>query len=271
MQNQNADTNRQHSSPRSLSEILNRSHLLSSSESTSTKNSENSLTITSQKERPAQTGKPLSEHGLNALRNIAASVSKGHLMDDKELGTLLEQHFGPQRYCAKEKVKHVYSENGYDCITEGHEITLDALHNNEMKLFDALEFLNRKATPEFVAGKLAQLRAVMARASESQNDIQLVMATYAEHLQEYPPDIVAYVVDKTIATKKWFPLVSELRKEMETMVSFRRSILNAFERCRNPMLSNKNPVELVDRSQEWRPPTEEEKQAVTDMINGILC
>lgn len=142
---------------------------------------------------------------------------------------LLGQHFGPQRFCAKEKINHVYGPEGYDCVSDGWLVELDDLGNDEMKLFDALDYLNRPSEAGFVAGKMAQLRAVMARSNESQNDIQLVIATYAEHLEKYPPDVVAYVIDKTIATKKWFPLVSELIKECDSLVALRKKILKAFE------------------------------------------
>lgn len=149
---------------------------------------------------------------------------------------MLEQHFGPQRFCAKEKIRHVYGPDGYDCVSEGWLTTLDGLADSEMKLFDALDFLNRPAEIGFVAGKMAQLRAVMARANESANDIQLVIATFAEHLEKFPPDIVAYVIDKTISTKKWFPLVSELIAECDKLVSLRKNIMKAFENSRRKQI-----------------------------------
>ena len=188
---------------------------------------------------PRRFGKPPSETVLGKLRSIAQNVNSGRLMDDLELEMSLVQHFGLRLAC-KKKLDHNYgSDGGYDPKVLGNEVVLDQLDDCEMKLFDAIEFLNRPATATFVAGKLAQLRAVMARASESQSDIEIVIATYADHVRQYPADIVAYAIDRCIHTKKWFPLVSELCREMDELVSFRRTIMKCFEEARNPLLEGK--------------------------------
>ena len=158
---------------------------------------------------------------------------------------LLVQHFGQQRLGVKPLTEHRYSENGYECTIVGYQISFSGLENQELKILDALEFFNRRATPEFLARKLAQLREVMARTNESNQDISLLIETYSEHLEQYPPDVVAYVIDKAIATKKWFPLVSELRSEMESLVRFRKTILDAFAASRNPMIEQK-PVQAIE-------------------------
>ena len=175
---------------------------------------------------------------MNTLREIADSQRKGHLINDKSLETLLRQYFGRARIEIKPKWSRFYDEQGgYDETISGYELSLDKLDDGEIKLYDAMKFFNAPSTPEFMARKILQLRSVMARAAESSNDITIVAETYSEHLEKYPPDVVAYVIDKTIATKKWFPLVCDLRKEMDEMMRFRRSILELFERKRNPLLS----------------------------------
>ncbi|MGE0190267.1 MAG: hypothetical protein AB7Q04_13405 [Steroidobacteraceae bacterium] len=107
-----------------------------------------------------------------------------------------------------------------------------------MKLFDAVDFLNRPASPNFVAGKMAELRAVMARAAQSSDDVELTLGVYTAHISKYPPDVVSYVVSEVIETKKWFPLVSELIREMESIVAMRRGVMRSFEKCRQKTLAN---------------------------------
>jgi hypothetical protein len=223
-----SDASQQLSSPRTLGEILDALPSLGNSDSTLRPNSAVSLITTSPSERPAPIGKPLSEHGLAKLRSFAQSVQSDNLLDDQALETLLVQHFGSRLTCKRE-VDHNYSaDGGYDPKVMGVDVGIDRLGDAELKLFDAIDFFNKPADTTFIAGKLAQLRAVMARASESQGDIEIVIATYAEHVSSYPRDIVGYVTDKCIHTRKWFPLVSELCAEMESLVAFRRAVRTAF-------------------------------------------
>jgi hypothetical protein len=155
------------------------------------------------------------------------------------------QHFGSRLTCKRE-VDHNYStDGGYDPKVMGVDVDIDDLGDAELKLFDAIDFFNKPADTAFIARKLAQLRAVMARASESQGDIEIVIATYAEHVSSYPRDIVGYVIDKCIHTRKWFPLVSELCSEMESLVAFRRAVRTAFEEARNPLLAGKAEAKRV--------------------------
>src|ERR1700704_1467347 len=209
------EVNHQPSYPRTLGEILEALPSQANSVSTQSGNTKSSSITGAGAVMLVPIGKPPSETVLGKLRNIAQSVSKGSLMDDRELEMSLAQHFGSRLVC-KKKYERVYgADHGYDEKVSGNDVTDENFADAEMKLFDAIDFLNKPASPQFVAGKLAQLRAVMARASESQNDIEIVIATYAEHIRQYPQDIVAYVIDRCIHTRKWFPLISELCAEME--------------------------------------------------------
>lgn len=225
--------------PRTLGEILEALPLQANSVSTQSGNAESSSITGADAVTLAPIGKPPSETVLGKLRNIAQNVNRGSLMDDRELEMLLVQHFG-SRLVHKKKFDHVYrADGGYEPKVIGNDVSIDGLGDAEMKLFDAIDFLNKPASQQFVAGKLAQLRMVMARASESQNDIEIVIATYAEHIRRYPQDIVAHVIDRCIHTRKWFPLISELCSEMEAFASFRRAVRAAFEEARNPLLAGR--------------------------------
>jgi hypothetical protein len=233
--------------PKSLGEILEQSLLLANSDSTLRTNSGDLQTTGSEKGRLAPTGKPLSETGLQTLRNIAQSVQSGKLLDDKMLETLLVQHFGSSRFTSRPKIEHIRSQDGgYDQRIVGYEIKLDTLHDEEMKLFDALEFFNAPASAAFLAKQIARLRTVMARTNESNQDIAVLIDTYADILGEYPPDAVKGVCDHIMRERKWFPLISEMRREMEDLVSFRCNVLKCFEECRNPMLGNKHRAKFIE-------------------------
>jgi len=117
------------------------------------------------------------------------------------------------------------------------DVSLTNLEDCEIKLFDAIDYFNAPASESFISGKLAQLRSVMARTSETNDDIMLVLTTYGQQLRGYPADIIAYVIDNTIRTKKWFPLVCDLIKEIEQLVGLRRSIMRIFEDCRRGKLA----------------------------------
>lgn len=133
------------------------------------------------------------------------------------------QHFGPSRYAAKEKLNRAFEVVDY-------KISFSGLAECEKPILEAIKFFNQPASPEFIAAKLARLRAVMARTAESQDDLAITLDTYSEFLAEYPPDAVAQVVNQFIRTKKWFPTVSELVADLDAVVSFRRRLLDAFQR-----------------------------------------
>ncbi len=241
---QNEKDSQQHSSPRTLGEILAQSLLPEGS--TSTESSKSSLTTGSVAASKNQIGRPLSEAGLEKLRNIALNVSKGRLMADRELRTLLEQHFGP-RIAIKRKYSPIYGKDGgYDEEFKGYEIALDNLFDSEMKLFDAVDYYNKPADHVFIAGKVAKMRLVLARRNESPEDIELLCASYMDYLAKYPTDVVNYVVEETIITKKFFPLVSEIVSRCDELVNFRKSIQRSFERCRSPLLNS--PQSLINEA-----------------------
>ena len=244
MQDQNAS--HQKPFPQTLGQILDALPSLANSGLTQSGNAENSSITGAARESSRQIGRPLSETVLDSLRNIAQSVNSGKPMDDQALETLLVQHFGSSRLAIRKKLKHVYgADGGYESGVAGYETQLDGLADCEMKIFDALEFLNRSARPDFVAKQIGRLQAVMARRAESNEDIAVVIDVYTEHLEKYPPNVVAAVCTDIIDSKKWFPLVSELNQHCNRLVAFRRAILKCFEAARNPLFTGKAEAKLI--------------------------
>jgi hypothetical protein len=243
---QDQDENREPSYPKNLGQILDALPSPANSASMSKAPAGNSLTIGREEGRPAPIGKPPSETVLETLRNIAQNVSNGRPMDDQTLEMSLVQHFGSSRIECKKKFSHVYgTDGGYDREVERYEISLDCIHDCEMKLFDALEFLNRPARGDFVAKQIGRLRAVMARRAESNEDIAVVIDVYTDHLEKYPPDVIAAVCSQIIERGKWFPLVSDLVKQCDALVAFRRAIMRCFEDARNPLLAKKTEAKRI--------------------------
>ena len=119
----------------------------------------------------------------------------------------------------------------------GWDIKLTNLEDGEMKILDAVDFINRRASRNLIAGKLAQLRATMARAKENKDDMRLLLATYADHLAQYPPDVVCHVIDEIITTEKWFPQISELIRRCDKLMSFRKSLLTALKTTVNKRIT----------------------------------
>jgi hypothetical protein len=240
------DENQQPTSPKTLGEILDAFPLPANSILTSNENKVGSSITTSPKGKPEQTGRHLSEHGLESLRNIARNVSRGNLMDDQALETLLVQLLGSSRFASKQKLKHIYADGSYDCEIDGYDISLDRLDDAEMTIMDAVEYFNKPASSEFVAKQIGRLQAVMARRSESNADIAVVLDTYTDHLEKYPPDIVKSVCDRVMETQKWFPQIVDLIKELEVLMKFRRALLNACNLARNPLLSSRTKALPAD-------------------------
>ena len=231
--------------PKTLGEILDALPEPGSSASISSESRGSLSTRPNHKDGYGQIGKPLSETGLTTLRNFAQSVSRGNLLDDAKLETLLVQLLGSSRFASKPKHKHVYGADGqYDRETEGFEITLDALHDNEMKLYEALEYYNRPAHPHFVSKELGRVQAVMARRSESNEDLAVVNDTYTRHLEKYPPDVIAAVCRQIIEHQKWFPLISDMVRECEKLMRFRKAVWECFQIKRNPLLSPRRTARI---------------------------
>lgn len=152
---------------------------------------------------------------------------------------LLGQHFG-SRLEARKRYEPVYGrDGGYDEDFKGYVVSLDALHDSELKFLEAMQFFNKSSEHQFVTGKVAKMRLVLARRKEGDEDIEMLCATYVEYLQKYPMDIVNNVVEEIITTKKFFPLVSEILPRLEELNALRKALLLTFEGKRDP--SKKEP------------------------------
>lgn len=227
------DQNRQPSYPKTLGQILEAFPFAQNSDLTSDPEQPNLSTTGKAVAKHAPTGNPPSETVLDNLRNIALSINKGQLLDNQTLQTLLEQHFG-SRLAIKKKREHVYGKNGYDCIERGFGILLDHLSDDEMKIFDAIDFFNKPSDPVKVAGCLTRMRVSMIRRNESDEDIEILIDTLTDLGRKYPYDIVNHVTKYWLAEKKFFPIPSEFIAECEKLVEFRRAVQKCFEKTGSP-------------------------------------
>lgn len=240
------------SSPKTLGQILEQSTLLQNSKSMPNQPAQNLSTIGNPQENQCLTGKQPSEIVLGKLQSIAQSVQQGRLMDDQELKASLEQHFG-SRLAIRESVKRVYGDHGYDEIFDGFIIELDQLANEEMRIYDALQFFNRCASIEVLAGEMAKLRVSMPRRAEENTDIELLIDVMVEDCCKYPADVVKSVSQRWRLENRFFPTPKAFRAKLEEAVAFRRAIWNCLQEKRNPMLPSAQKKRLEDENKkDWK-------------------
>jgi hypothetical protein len=144
------------------------------------------------------------------------------------------------------KVRRVYGEDGgYDEIFDGHEISLDCLHGGENSIYQAVEFLRRRAKPQHIAGLIARMRVSLIRRAEDNADAEILMDTLMDICSPYPYDIVKATTDKWLKTKKFFPIPSEFKAELDELFAFREGIFQAFELHRNPILARERAARKI--------------------------
>jgi hypothetical protein len=182
---------------------------------------------------------------LDSLRFLAETTKRGDLLSDESLKELLLQHFG-SRLAITEVVDHRYhGPNGYEPTRLGFRIVLDGLADDEMKFYDALEFFNRPATAEFIAGQIARLRVSMPRRAEENMDIELLVDVMVDDCREYPADIIAHVAKQWRLENRFFPIPKDFRAKLEQSMAFRRAIWNCFQEKRDPMLAAKSEAKRL--------------------------
>lgn len=89
---------------------------------------------------------------------------------------------------------------------------------------------------------VARMKSVMASRSDSNNDLPLSIDVLALRFERYPVDVVRHVPDEMIDRCKWCPDVPALLAGLDRLVEFRRKVLDAFERSRNPMLARSKVI-----------------------------
>lgn len=163
---------------------------------------------------------------VNSLRQVAEAKRAGMPVDDANLQALLTQHFGSRLDI---RVNHDYGDGagGFEII--GFTVKLLKRDDSDKELIPALEYLNAPAKPEFLAGKIARMRVVMARRNESDKDIEMLIDTLVSMCREYPADAVAWAADHWMRTQKFFPLPKEFIDLLDERVRLRRALLAAIQ------------------------------------------
>lgn len=116
---------------------------------------------------------------------------------------------------------------GYQEIIQGWDISVDALGQGEAIIIEAMEYINRPSAPEFIEGKIAEMKLLLVRRSEGEDDIEFLVSVLTPRLRKFPSDIVLSVIDNWIRTQKFFPTVSEIVPVMENEFMFREKMLEA--------------------------------------------
>jgi len=158
---------------------------------------------------------------------------------------LLQQHFG-SRLAITEVVDHRYfGPKGYEPTRLGITVDLDGVADDEMKFYDALEFFNRPAPPEVIAGQIARLRVSMPRRAEENMDIELLVDVMVDDCRGFPADVIAHVAKQWRLENRFFPIPKDFRAKLDEAVAFRRAVWNCFQEKRNPLLARKAEAKRI--------------------------
>lgn len=180
-------------------------------------------------------GGAISNQVSEQIRSLGLQAKAGRVVTDESLEALLNAHFG-SRLVLKKKTRLTAD---YDVINDGYHVEIDGLGDNEMRLFDMIDYLNKPSDPVLAAGQIARLRITMPRRDEANQDIELLVDTLVEDCREYPPDILQAECQRWRREERWFPSPKDFRRRLDAAVSLRRAIRSAFERSRNPLLQKR--------------------------------
>jgi hypothetical protein len=186
-------------------------------------------------------GKMMSPQTQEEIRSVGLQAKAGRLVTDGSLEALLRQHFG-SRLTLRAKTRLTAD---YDVINEGHIVEINGLGDEEMRLFDMIDYLNKPSDPVLAAGQIARLRITMPRRDEENQDIELLIDTLVDDCREYPPDILQAECQRWRREERWFPSPKDFRRRLDAAVSLRRAIRAAFENARNPLLAYKEPEKIA--------------------------
>ena len=126
---------------------------------------------------------------------------------------------------------------------------------------NALKHFTRPARGDVVAMEVTRLRSVTAKRKESDLNHELTIAAITEELAVYPEDIVRTVCRERGRKSQFFPTLKELIDQCEELFLFRKAALDG--------LSSPS-VALPKPSEEWTPPTEDQKHAVSNLVAEFL-
>ena len=117
---------------------------------------------------------------------------------------------------------------------------------------------------EIIKRELYAMTLVMARKKDEDIDFKAMIAVYSIDLCDYPEDVILSVCRDMRAEKKFFPSLNEIKNACNERFEFRKAMLREIEAS----LSGTKQIE--NHSEEWIPPTEEEKQRVSEMIGALF-
>lgn len=83
------------------------------------------------------------------------------------------------------------------------------------------------APQAFVLKELTRLRLLTKSRPESEEDLMLLVAAYAEELGRYPADVVRDVCRKAAATERFWPAWAELKPRLDEAVKLRQALYSA--------------------------------------------
>lgn len=215
----------------------------------------NSSTTGDPSANPCAIGKPLSETVLESLRHEAEKAKAGNEVTDVSLRALLQQGFG-SRLAIRENHDGKFELSGY-------EITIADMTQADLPYITAIEFFNRPARPDQVAGLITRMRVSLVRRSEENSDAEMLIDTMTQLCYAFPFDVLRSVTLEWLRREKFFPVPSEFLAKLTRRMFFRSALLHACQ------LSNVKKIQSgfpASDGKAWQPPTEEEKAEVSRIV-----
>ncbi len=165
----------------------------------------------------------------------------------------MRQDFG-SRLAISEKVNRDFEVVGFSVLIDGE------IDGNWMR---AIEHYTRPCKGNIAAMEIARLRSLTARQKQSDFDLELSIGALTEELIKYPEDILKTVCREWARSNVFFPTLKELIDACEKLFAPRAALLAAAKN-RNSIAHNRR------HDPEYRRPTDEEKEAVSKMLDECL-
>lgn len=100
---------------------------------------------------------------------------------------------------------------------------------------DAIAVVNRALVPcesDLARQELVRLRVSTRSRDVDETELTLMLQVYGELCCEYPPDAVVSALRYVGRTEKFWPALSELKRELDRRVRKRRALLRVLEEAR---------------------------------------
>lgn len=193
---------------------------------------------------------------LRQAAQMARAGTVGPEAVDQELKAILKSR---KTLSPKLESRSLYSEDGGFM---GQIVTVQSI-GGDPELLNAVGFLCEPSEPGVVMREVYGMWSVMAKRAEDGQDFKAKQAIFADELRRFPQDIIISVCRNARRVWKFFPTLSEILKECETIFNFRKSLWEALKNPSTLALETIGHYREIHRTK-WKPA--HYLQKITDLI-----